>query len=168
MASRRARQSRISGPSSATWKGRRVGSPGLIAKLPATVSSVSLRRCYVVGCESWQTIAEGLPNVGSSCCCGARVRVPGLTRSIDSARVEGLRVRKRTARRKAIGTSSLILIEARPNTHFSLDFALRICGSPKTGARAASAIGCSNCWVTDPGSASRKSRPPDLGASLGA
>lgn len=35
---------------------------------------------------------------------------------------EGLTVRKRKARRKAVGTRAPILVEARPNAHWSLDF----------------------------------------------
>jgi len=37
-------------------------------------------------------------------------------------REEGLSVRKRRARRKAVGTRALILVEARPNAHWSTDF----------------------------------------------
>ena len=44
-------------------------------------------------------------------------------------REEGLTVRKRRARRKAIGTRAPILMEARANARWSLDFASRTFGS---------------------------------------
>ncbi|AHD01755.1 transposase [Leisingera methylohalidivorans DSM 14336] len=46
----------------------------------------------------------------------------GINRIYRLYREEGLTVRKRTARRKAIGTRTPILVEARPNARWSLDF----------------------------------------------
>lgn len=41
---------------------------------------------------------------------------------IPTYREEGLTVRKRRARRKAVGTRAPILVEVRPNARWSLDF----------------------------------------------
>lgn len=46
----------------------------------------------------------------------------GINRVYRLYREEGLTVRKRKARRKAIGTRAPILVEARPNARWSLDF----------------------------------------------
>jgi putative transposase len=46
----------------------------------------------------------------------------GINRIYRLYREEGLAVRKRRSRRKAIGTRALILVEARPNARWSLDF----------------------------------------------
>jgi len=46
----------------------------------------------------------------------------GINRIYRLYREEGLTVRKRRARRKAIGTRAPILVEARPNARWSLDF----------------------------------------------
>jgi putative transposase len=46
----------------------------------------------------------------------------GITRIYRLYREEGLAVRKRRARRKAIGTRAPILVEAKPNARWSLDF----------------------------------------------
>lgn len=46
----------------------------------------------------------------------------GINRIYRLYREEGLRVRKRRAHRKAIGTRAPILVEARPNARWSLDF----------------------------------------------
>ena len=46
----------------------------------------------------------------------------GIKRIYRLSREEGLTVRKRKARRKAIGTRAPILIEARANARWSLDF----------------------------------------------
>jgi transposase InsO family protein len=46
----------------------------------------------------------------------------GLNRIYRLYREEGLAVRKRRSRRKAVGTRAPILVEARPNAHWSLDF----------------------------------------------
>lgn len=54
---------------------------------------------------------------------------------------EGLTVRKRKARRKAIGTRAPILIEARANARWSLDFASRTFGSCTTSLPADGASG---------------------------
>lgn len=47
---------------------------------------------------------------------------PGINRIYRLYREEGLAVRKRRARRKAVGTRAPILVEARPNARWSLDF----------------------------------------------
>ena len=46
----------------------------------------------------------------------------GINRIYRLYREEGLMVRKRRARRKAVGTRAPILVEARPNARWSLDF----------------------------------------------
>src|ERR1700709_1217696 len=46
----------------------------------------------------------------------------GLHRIYRLYREEGLSVRKRRARRRAVGTRAPILVEARPNARWSLDF----------------------------------------------
>jgi putative transposase len=46
----------------------------------------------------------------------------GINRIHRLYREEGLAVRKRRARRKAVGTRAPILVEARPNARWSLDF----------------------------------------------
>ena len=46
----------------------------------------------------------------------------GITRIYRLYREEGLTVRKRRARRRAVGTRAPILVEARPNARWSLDF----------------------------------------------
>jgi len=46
----------------------------------------------------------------------------GLNRIYRLHREEGLTVRKRRARRRAVGTRSPILVEARPNARWSLNF----------------------------------------------
>ena len=46
----------------------------------------------------------------------------GLNRIYRLYREEGLNVRKRRARRRAVGTRAPILVEARPNARWSLDF----------------------------------------------
>jgi len=71
----------------------------------------------------------------------------GIDRICRLYRAEGLTVRKRKARRKAVGTRAPILIEARPNARRSPDFASRTFGSSMIGSRAASASACST-WST--------------------
>ena len=46
----------------------------------------------------------------------------GINRIYRLYREEGLTVRKRRARRRAVGTRAPILVEARPNARWSLDF----------------------------------------------
>src|SRR5215468_12236954 len=46
----------------------------------------------------------------------------GINRIYRLYREEGLTVRKRRARRKAVGTRAPILVEAKPNARWSLDF----------------------------------------------
>lgn len=46
----------------------------------------------------------------------------GINRVYRLYREEGLTVRKRKARRKAVGTRAALLVEARPNARWSLDF----------------------------------------------
>jgi len=58
----------------------------------------------------------------------------GINRIYRLYREEGLTVRKRRARRKAVGTRAPILVEARPNARWSLDFASRTFGSSMTSS----------------------------------
>ena len=60
----------------------------------------------------------------------------GINRIHRVYREEGLTVRKRRARRKAIGTRAPILVEARANARWSLDFASRTFGSCMTSSAA--------------------------------
>ena len=60
----------------------------------------------------------------------------GINRIYRVYREEGLTVRKRRARRKAIGTRAPILVEARANARWSLDFASRTFGSCMTSSAA--------------------------------
>jgi putative transposase len=46
----------------------------------------------------------------------------GINRIYRLYREEGLTVRKRKARRKAVGARAPLLVKARPNAHWSLDF----------------------------------------------
>lgn len=55
---------------------------------------------------------------------------------------EGLTVRKRKARRKALGTRAPILVEARANARWSLDFASRAFGSFTTSSPAGGGSEC--------------------------
>ena len=55
---------------------------------------------------------------------------------------EGLTVRKRKARRKAIGTRAPILIEARANARWSLDFTSWTFGSCMTSSAVGGGSGC--------------------------
>ena len=50
------------------------------------------------------------------------MRAPGFNAAHRLYREEGLTVRKRKARRKAIGTRTPILVEAKVNARWSLDF----------------------------------------------
>jgi putative transposase len=68
-------------------------------------------------------------------------------------REEGLAVRKRRTRRKAVGTRAPILVEAKPNARWSLDFV-----HDRSPAVAASASLTSS--MTSPGSAWRPSPAP--------
>ena len=93
------------------------------------------RRC-AAGCENWPTSVGGSATGASSCCYGARASLPASTGSIGStARMQEdqetvrrtvfpttLTVRKRKARRKAVGTRTPILVEGRSNARWSLDF----------------------------------------------
>ena len=66
--------------------------------------------------------AAGSAIAGCSSCCGGRASRPGSTGSTGSIGRKGSTVRKRRARRKAIGTRAPILVEAKPNARWSLDF----------------------------------------------
>ena len=59
---------------------------------------------------------------GSRCEVGIAHSDSGINRIYRLYREEGLTVRKRKARRKAVGTRAPILVEARPNARWSLDF----------------------------------------------
>ncbi|MGY3408328.1 putative transposase [Bradyrhizobium sp. GM5.1] len=66
--------------------------------------------------------AGGSATGGCSCCCGKRGEPSGINRIYRLYREEGLTVRKRRARRRAVGVRAPILVEARPNARWSLDF----------------------------------------------
>ncbi|MGY3108331.1 transposase InsO family protein [Bradyrhizobium sp. LM3.4] len=66
--------------------------------------------------------AGGSATGGCSCCCGSAASRPGINRIYRLYREEGLTVRKRRARRRAVGVRAPILVEARPNARWSLDF----------------------------------------------
>jgi putative transposase len=59
---------------------------------------------------------------GWSSCCDGRGERSGINRIHRLYREEGLAVRKRRARRKAIGVRAPIPVEAKPNARWSLDF----------------------------------------------
>ena len=82
----------------------------------------------------------------------------GINRIYRLYREEGLTVRKRKARRKAVGTRAPILVEARPNARWSMDFASRFFGSSIISSPTASASGCSTWSTTSPVNVSRRSR----------
>ncbi len=84
----------------------------------------------------------------------------GISRIYRLYREEGLTVRKRKARRRAVGTRAPILVEARPNARWSLDFASRTFGSSTISSPAASASGCSAWSTMSPVNVSRQSRTP--------
>ena len=70
-----------------------------------------------------QGIAELCPERGRLFVLPPREGEPsGINRVYRRYREEGLAVRKRKARRKAIGTRAPILVETRPNARWSLDF----------------------------------------------
>ena len=94
--------------------------------------AVRRTRCCAIGCGSWPTKADASVIAGSSSSCAARESLQasiGPTARIeeDQETVRGtvfpttLTVRKRKARRKAIGTRAPILVEARPNARWSLE-----------------------------------------------
>ena len=66
----------------------------------------------------------------------------GINRIYRLYREEGLTLRKRKARRKAIGTRAPILIEARANARWSLDFASRTFGSCMSSSLAGGGSAC--------------------------
>ena len=82
----------------------------------------------------------------------------GINRIYRLYREEGLTVRKRKARRKAVGTRAPILVEARANARWSLVAGRWI--SSMTNSPVASVFGCSTWSTTSPGNASRRSRTP--------
>ena len=84
----------------------------------------------------------------------------GINRIYRLYREEGLTVRKRKARRKAVGTRAPILVEARPNARWSLDFAARSFGSSMTSSPMVSASVCSTWSTTSPVNVSPRSRIP--------
>ncbi|MGY3647044.1 putative transposase [Bradyrhizobium sp. LM4.3] len=59
---------------------------------------------------------------GCSSCCAKHGEPSGLNRIYRLYREEGLSVRKRRTRRRAVGVRAPILVEARPNARWSLDF----------------------------------------------
>ena len=61
--------------------------------------------------------------IGACSCCQRREGEPsGINRIYRLYREEGLAVRRRRTRRKAVGSRAPILVEARPNARWSLDF----------------------------------------------
>ena len=91
----------------------------------------------------------------------------GINRIYRLYREEGLTVRKRKARRKAVGTRTPILVEARPNARPLSSFAVQTTAgrrdrwiSSTTNSPAASASACSTWSTMSPGSAWRRSRIP--------
>ena len=60
--------------------------------------------------------------VACSFCCDRRARLLGINRIHRLYREEELSVRKRRARRRAIGTRAPIVVEAKANARWSLDF----------------------------------------------
>lgn len=100
----------------------------------------------------------------------------GINRIYRLYREEGLTVRKRKARRKAVGTRAPILIEARPNARPLSSFAVQTTAgrrdrwiSSTISSSTASAFGCSTWSTMSPVSASLRSRTPRYlgGASHG-
>ena len=71
---------------------------------------------------------------------------------------EGLTVRKRKARRKALGTRAPTLVEARANARWSLDFASRTFGSCMTSSPAGDGFGYSTSWTMSRASVWRQSQ----------
>ena len=55
-------------------------------------------------------------------CCGGTAKLPACNRIYRLYREEGLTVRKRHARRRAVGARAPILVETRANARWSLDF----------------------------------------------
>jgi transposase InsO family protein len=67
--------------------------------------------------------ASASATAGCSSCCASKQGEPsGINRIYRLYREEGLTVRKRRARRRAVGTRAPILVEARPDARWSLDF----------------------------------------------
>ena len=74
------------------------------------------------GCASWPTSGVVSAIGGCSCCLRREGETAGLNRIYRLYREEGLTVRKRQARRRAVGTRAPILVEAKANARWSLDF----------------------------------------------
>jgi putative transposase len=77
---------------------------------------------YAPVCATLATDDAGSAIDSCSFCYGNRERRRASTASTGSNRGEGLTVRKRRARRRAIGTRTPILLEAKVNARWSLDF----------------------------------------------
>ena len=77
---------------------------------------------YAPGCAILPTSAVGSATGGCSSCWRQQGEPSGVNRIYRLYREEGLTVRKRKARRRAIGTRTPILVEVRVNARWSLDF----------------------------------------------
>jgi transposase InsO family protein len=71
------------------------------------------------GCASWPTRGVVSAIGGCLCCCA---ETASLNRVYRLYREEGLTVRRRQARRRAVGKRAPILVEAKANARWSLDF----------------------------------------------
>ncbi|MBB3988395.1 hypothetical protein GGQ68_004752 [Sagittula marina] len=100
----------------------------------------------------------------------------GINRIYRLYREEGLTVRKRKARRKAVGTRAPILVEARANARALSSFAVQTTAGRRdrwissiTSSQTASASGCSTWSMTSPVNAwgrSVRHRPRTDGGSM--
>ena len=79
-------------------------------------------RSCAAGCAISPISAAGSATGGCSSCCGERASHQAINRIYRLYREEGLTVRKRRARRRAVGTRAPILVEAKVNARWSLDF----------------------------------------------
>ena len=85
-------------------------------------SAGRLMSSYAPGCAILPTSAVGSATGGCSSCWRQQGEPSGVNRIYRLYREEGLTVRKRKARRRAIGTRTPILVEVRVNARWSLDF----------------------------------------------
>jgi len=77
---------------------------------------------YGFACASWPINGVGLAIGGCSFCYRRKACPPASIAFTGFYRQEGLAVRKSRSRRKAVGTRAPILVEAKPNSRWSLDF----------------------------------------------
>jgi transposase InsO family protein len=76
----------------------------------------------VVGCVTSRTSADASATDRLFILLRREREASGINRIYRLYREEGLTVRKRRARRRAVGTRAPILVEAKPNARWSLDF----------------------------------------------